>query len=66
MLTSALNSQKTSGGLGDLYINDWKDEGNEKLERVSCIWYPIIFKDQTEALLNSGSKINAISQTFAH
>ncbi len=38
----------------------------EKLEQVSCIWYPVTFKGQTEALLDSGSKGNAMSQTFAH
>ncbi len=37
----------------------------EELERVLCIWYPIIFKDQTEALLDSESEINAMSQAFA-
>ncbi len=41
------------------------EKTEEKLERISCIWYPITFKDQTKALLNSKSKINAISQTFA-
>ena len=37
----------------------------EKLKRVSCIWYLIIFKDQIEVLLDSRSKVNAISQAFA-
>ncbi len=37
----------------------------EKLERVPCIQYPVTFKDQTEALLDSGSEVNAISQAFA-
>ncbi len=39
----------------------------EELERVPCIWYPVTFKDQdqTEALLDSGSKVNAMSQAFA-
>ncbi len=36
----------------------------EELERVPCIWYPVTFKDQTEALLDSGSKVNAMSQAF--
>ena len=36
----------------------------EELERISCIWYPIIFKDQTEALLYPKSKVNEISQAF--
>ena len=38
----------------------------EKLERVPYIWYPITFKDQTEALLDSKSEVNAMSQVFAH
>ena len=37
----------------------------KELEQVLSIWYPIIFKDQTEALLDSRSKINIISQVFA-
>ncbi len=37
----------------------------EELERISCIWYPIIFKDYTEALLDSGSEVNVMSQAFA-
>ena len=38
----------------------------EELERVPCIWYLVIFKDQTKALLDSESKVNAMSQAFAH
>ncbi len=37
----------------------------EELERVPCIWYSVTFKDQNKALLNSGSKVNAMSQVFA-
>ncbi len=36
----------------------------EELEQISCIRYPITFKDQTKALLNSKSKVNARSQAF--
>lgn len=36
----------------------------KELEQVPYIWYPIIFKDQTEALLNLESKVNAMNQTF--
>ena len=36
-------------------------EKKEKLERVPCIWYPVTFKDQTEALLDSESEVNAMS-----
>ena len=38
----------------------------EELERVSCIWYPITFKDQTKALLDLRNKVNAISKAFAY
>ena len=41
-------------------------EKKDKLERITCIWYPIIFKDQIKALLDSRSKFNAMSQVFAH
>ncbi len=44
-------------------ITDKKTE--VELEQVPCIWYPVTFKDQTEALLDSGSEINAMSQVFA-
>ncbi len=41
------------------------DKKTEELKQVSCIWYLVTFKDQTEALLDSRSEINAISQAFA-
>ncbi len=39
----------------------------EELERVPYIRYPVIFKDQDqiEALLDSGSEVNAMRQAFA-
>ncbi len=37
----------------------------EELERVPYIWYPVTFKDQTDALLDSGSEVNVVSQAFA-
>ena len=37
----------------------------EKLEQVPCIWYPITFKDQIEALLNLRSEVNIINLAFA-
>ncbi len=43
-------------------ITDQKME--EELERVPCIRYSVTFKDQTKALLNSRSEVNAISQAF--
>ena len=41
------------------------DKKMEELERVPCIWYPVTFKNQTKALVNSGSEVNIISQVFA-
>ncbi len=41
------------------------DKKTEELEQVACIRYLVTFKDQTEALLGSGSKVNAMSQVFA-
>ncbi len=41
------------------------DKKTEELKWVPCIWYPVILKDQTEALLDSGSEVNAMSQAFA-
>ncbi len=41
------------------------DKKTEEQERVTCIWYPVTFKDQTEALLDSRSEVNAITQVFA-
>ncbi len=42
------------------------DKKTEELERLSCIRYPVIFmKDQIEALLDSRSEVNAMSQAFA-
>ncbi len=35
-------------------------------EQVPCIRYLVTFKDQTEALLNSGNKVNAMSLVFAY
>ena len=41
----------------------------EALERVSCIHYPVQFKDtkeaQVQALIDSESEVNAIHPTFA-
>ena len=37
----------------------------EKLERIPYIWYFVTFKDQIEALLDFGSKVNVMSQVFA-
>ncbi len=45
----------------------WTDKKTEELERVPCIRYPVTFKDQDwiEALLDSESEVNAMSQAFA-
>ncbi len=40
-----------------------KTEG--ELEWVPCIRYPVTFKDQTKALLDSRSEVNAMSEAFA-
>lgn len=34
------------------------EEELKELNQLPCIWYPIIFKDQIEALLNSKSEVN--------
>ncbi len=43
-------------------MTDKKTE--EELEQISCIRYPVTFKNQTKALLDSGSEVNTISQAF--
>ncbi len=43
-----------------------KMEETKELERILCIWYPVIFKDQTEVMLDLRNNVNAISQPFAH
>lgn len=35
------------------------------LERVPCIWYLVIFKNQIEALLDLKSEINKVNTAFA-
>ena len=35
------------------------------MEQVPCIWYPVTFKNQTEALQDSGREVNAKNPTFA-
>ncbi len=49
-----------------IFTSITKKMEENKLEWVFCIWYPIIFKDQTKTLLDLGSKVNAISQAFTH
>ncbi len=41
------------------------EEELEELKWIPYIWYLVTFKDQTEALLDLGSKVNIISQAFA-
>ncbi len=41
------------------------DKKTEELEQLPWIWYPVTFKDQTKALLDSRSEDNAMSQVFA-
>lgn len=42
-----------------------KKKIEKELKWIPYIQYPVTFKNQTEALLDSGSKINAINQAFA-
>ncbi len=44
-------------------MTDKKTE--EELKQVPCIRYPVTFKEQTEALLDSRSEVNIMSQAFA-
>ena len=46
-------------------ISMTKRKKEEKLEWISCIQYLVIFKNQTEALIDLKSKINIMSQVFA-
>ena len=41
-----------------------KTEEKEKLEQIPCIQYFITFKEQTEVLLDSRSKINIINKAL--
>ena len=41
-------------------------EKKEELERVSYIWYSVTFKDETEALFDLESEVNAMSQVFTY
>ncbi len=43
-----------------------KMEETKELERIPCNRYPVIFKYQIKALLNSGKKVNAMSQVLTH
>lgn len=42
------------------------EQKTEELGQEPCIRYLIIFKDQTEALLDTKSEVNAMNQAFAH
>ena len=41
-----------------------KKKMEEKLEKISYIWYFIAFKEQTKALCNLRNKVNVIRQAF--
>ena len=49
-----------------LVTSTTRTKKKEELEQVPCIQYPIIFKDKTKSLSDLGSKVNAMSQAFAH
>lgn len=38
----------------------------KEFKQIYCIYYSMTFKDQTETLLNFGSKVTIISQAFTH
>lgn len=53
MLTSISKSEKTS-----MLMTKKKEE---ELKQIHYIWYCIIFKDQTKALVDLESKVNVMS-----
>ena len=42
-----------------------KKQIKEKLEQMPCIWYFVIFKNQTKGLLNLRNRVNIINSVFA-
>ncbi len=67
MLISVLQSQKLVAVLAtSTSITEKKTEEKKELEQASCMQYPITFKDLTEDILDSRSKVNVISQVFAY
>lgn len=64
MPTTVLKSQKTSSCFSNLHVNDWKEKrrkiGIGTVYLISCD-----FQRPDKGLLDSGSEVNAISQTFA-
>lgn len=42
------------------------EEKTEELEQIPCIRYFMIFKDQTETLLDTKCKSNVMNQAFPH
>ena len=40
------------------------EKTEEKLEQIPCIWYPVTFKDWTEALLDSKKRNQCIELGF--
>ena len=63
MQTSILTSQKL---VVIFVISTSITEKKKELARIPCIRNPITFKDQTKALLDSESEVNAISQVFVN
>ena len=49
--------------MSSMSITDKKTE-EEGLEWLFSIWYPVTFKDQTKALLDFQSKVNAMNLAF--
>lgn len=42
------------------------EKTEEELEQIHWIQYPVSFKDQTKALLNSKIEVNAMIHAIAH
>ncbi len=61
MLPSVKTSQKTSGGLGDLHVDDWQENKGTRvgaLHLVSCYFQEI---DRGPARLGKQSQYNELS-----
>ncbi len=58
-------SQKVKKLVADSVASMLMTEKTDELKRILYIQYPVTFKIQTEALLDSRSEVNTISQAFA-
>lgn len=62
MLINILKSQKTNGSLATSILKTEKKE--QELKQIPCIWYFVIFKNKTKAILDSKSKVNVMNLVF--